>query len=254
MLFSVRDAKDTELRHFIVSCFVMSISGRWFLVTAGHCINHIERLKKLGGEIVECDLIDSLGSATKHPEPVNIPYNELGVMSFLDSPDDGSEPSDLSLDYGLIPLSPMYVDLLRKNNIRPLDERIWKDLPDHFEHYFVVGYPASLQEISVDRRVIKACSFPIERLDERPSVFPESKFPRLYGRIQADIESIEGLSGAPIFGVCTDDKGVSRYYLVALQSSWNPEGRLIAGNPISNFDSVLKDAVARLKERLDIAA
>src|SRR5260370_31904319 len=103
ILFSVRDTKNGPTRPVIMSCFVMAISVKWFLVTAGHCINDIEKLKKRGGEIVECDIIDSLGSATKHWEPVNFPYDEMGAMSFLDhDPDDGSESSDLSLDYGLI--------------------------------------------------------------------------------------------------------------------------------------------------------
>src|SRR5260370_35592646 len=126
LLFYVRDAENRPIRCFVVSTFVMEVSNNWFLITAGHCINEIEEVKKQGGEIVKCELIDYLGSATIDRNPIILPYSQLGAISLLNY---DSNLSDKSLDYGIIPLRPLYVEALKKNGIRPLTELFWRDLP-----------------------------------------------------------------------------------------------------------------------------
>ncbi|MGH7193449.1 MAG: hypothetical protein ACREJM_07930, partial [Candidatus Saccharimonadales bacterium] len=52
---------------------------------------------------------------------------------------------------------------------------------------------------------------------------------------EADIETIEGMSGGPIYGFRFDDRGNLRYHIVALQSSWLPKQRVIFACPFAVF-------------------
>ncbi len=70
-----------------------------------------------------------------------------------------------------------------------------------------------------------------------------------YGQIQlrADLKSIEGMSGGPIFGLKQQDAKQARYWPYAVQSSWWSEKRIVIGVPLPLVGTYLKD---RMKELL----
>ena len=69
--------RGADHRRFIITTFVMSIYEQWFLVTAGHCIENIEKLTEAGYKITRCWLIDSMGTGAAHRHP--IPFENKGV-------------------------------------------------------------------------------------------------------------------------------------------------------------------------------
>ena len=58
------------------------------------------------------------------------------------------------------------------------------------------------------------------------------------------LNSIVGMSGGPIFGFRRYPNGEQRYWVVALQSWWDPETRTIYGCPVPIFARLVAEAFA----------
>jgi hypothetical protein len=54
------------------------------------------------------------------------------------------------------------------------------------------------------------------------------------------LESIRGMSGCPIFGFATDEEGNWRHWIVAVQSGWYPNCRIIYA---TRFIEIVRDAI-----------
>lgn len=122
--------KDEVVDEFIVTCFVLSVGQKWFLITAGHCIAAIKERSKLGFELMGRYLDDSY-----HLNPVNydtIPLTTEGYQL-------GNE---YDFDCGVFVLSQYYKELLEKNNIQPLSEEVWEKQPPQVDFYKLLGIPA----------------------------------------------------------------------------------------------------------------
>jgi hypothetical protein len=74
-----------------------------------------------------------------------------------------------------------------------------------------------------------------------------TKFPQFIGRINAEISfSIEGMSGGPIFGLTEKSDGTDEYTVVALQSRWIQDRRIILGCPLRVFGGFISKHEAGL--------
>jgi hypothetical protein len=84
--------------------------------------------------------------------------------------------------------------------------------------------------------------FPVRRIDALPEDAKETTYKRFVGQIipELPIDSIEGMSGGPIFGFRYKDSEL-RYWIVALQSSWYQSSRVIFGCPLPTLASLLSD-------------
>src|SRR5262245_55374717 len=112
---------------FNFSGFILSIRGRWNLVTAGHILRKLES-GLIANQIAlnRCYLIDSYGPnpATDLPTP----------FTFEDAPKIYADQD--GLDFGLIGLSDYYTRLLLANGVLPFAEIDWVKQPQQFDAYF----------------------------------------------------------------------------------------------------------------------
>jgi hypothetical protein len=235
-IFSRSDKKFT----YIVTSFVLSVGDDWFLITAGHCLQYIDDYKKEGYKISKCYLLDSSGDGATHREPVIFTYEQQNPLYI---------PDDRERDYGIIPLSRYYQELLRKNNIIPLSEEVWKHQPKKPEHFVLMGVPEeyikegkNYLELATTINYIEKCDRPDSLPDTEPSLF--------YGKIilSAERKSIAGMSGGPIFAFETVNEQV-RYWLVALQSRWLPDSKIVVGCPTTFLGLVIEHALNNKKHR-----
>ena len=227
--------KDDEIQKFIVTSFVLSVLEQWFIVTAGHCISAINQLvNEHGYKITNCYLIDSFGLGAKHLSP--IPFDFVA-----------SNPVCLSekkeFDYGIIPLSSHYVNLLKANNIQPLNEEVWKKQPTHVDFYLLLGVPSQLTKLKSNNIEFITTQHRIKPVEEKPAEFPDTNWPLFYGRITLDesITNIEGMSGGPILGFYKNDKNELRYWLIALQSTWLEHSKIIKACPTRILGNYLEE-------------
>jgi len=217
----------------------MSVSGHWFLVTAGHCISTIEEIQESGYEIENCQLVDSMRTGTVDQMPLPFVYDKSRTFRLSE---------DLALDFGVIYLSNYYRALLEMNGIKPLSETVWKKQPESVDFYKLLGVPSQLTK-EVDSQVVFSTTLhPVERLSEKPEGFRHTDIPQFYGKVYLDDEvtSIEGMSGGPIFAFRRDSDGL-RYWLVAIQSRWLPESQSIAACPTDILGGALSNLLSRLE-------
>ncbi len=235
ILFSCKN--DNETQNFIMTSFVISVKDQWFLVTAGHCISAINQLvNEHGYKILNCYLVDSLGLDAKYRDP--IPFDFVS-----------SKPVCLGengeFDYGIISLSSHFKSLLEANNIQPLNEEVWKKQPANIDFYVLIGVPSQLTELELNKIEFTTTLHRIELLDKKPDEFPDTDWPLFYGRIILDesITDIEGMSGGPILGFYKNDRNELKYWLIALQSTWLKQSKLIKACPTHILGKFLEETL-----------
>ncbi|MBN2396227.1 MAG: hypothetical protein JXC36_07185 [Candidatus Atribacteria bacterium] len=231
-----------DIKHqFIITSFAFSVSGYWFLITAGHCFKLIrEEFIDNGWTLSSCSLIDFLGLNVKFMEP--IPFNfDINKAYFFPENDD-----DYSFDYGVYPLSSYYKELLLANNIKSLNEEVWKKQPNHIDVCAIIGIPSEL--INFNHRVeLVSCFLYADIIDEKPEGFKDTSLPRIYAKINLDngMGSIEGISGGPLLGFQKLENGELRYWLLGLQSRWYSPSQHIAACPTKILGLMLESTISK---------
>ncbi len=222
----------------IVTCFVLSVSGHWFLVTAGHWKEWINHRKNDGYQIIKCYLIDTLGEKPKHEEPIPFVYDDKTIIPLSE---------EKEFDYGIVHLSLYYRQLLEKNGIRALDEEVWKKQPSECDLYFLLGVPAMLVNQMVDSEYVRIVTtlHKVDRLEQRPKKFTETDVPLFYGQIAIGegVTDITGMSGGPIIGLKEKEDGQFKYWLIALQSTWLSDSKYIKGCQTKILGDYLEDLI-----------
>lgn len=229
-------ADDNAPRFAAYNGTLIDIKGAICFLTAGHVLADLQ--EKIGDsriEILETVLADTfgLGRVTDHPIPFDLKSEPLHIF---DDEDDG-------LDFGVIVLRPYYVGLLARNAVVALDEQRW--IHQHrvtFDGYALLGLPQEFSSPRVSESGAGAVSptiFRVVRLDAPPPDARPTRYPRFVGRIDKELplSSIEGMSGGPIFGFRIGAE--TRYWIVALQSSWFPGSRTVFGCLLPTIASLL---------------
>jgi hypothetical protein len=137
-------------------------------------------------------------------------------------------------------LSTYYLRLLDANGVVAIEEVNWKHqhtIP--FSRYALLGLPEEYTQAipsGAGGGLVSPTMISLDRLDA-PS---DSEYPRFAGKLseRAVVKSVAGMSGGPIFGYA-DGPDRMRYWLVALQSSWEPDSRTIYGCPMPVLASII---------------
>jgi hypothetical protein len=226
-------AEDFDIRALLVSTFVVSVRNVWFLVTAGHIFQQIGERLQSGRRIFKSRLLDGLTSTMKDPIPFDL---DLSSVWYIDR--DG-------YDYGLIPLHSFFARPLIHGGIRPLTEKHWTDTHDPVDEYYLLGFPSQGQIITVTSNVdggkihvdYGSPLLPIQRV-----IIPPDKLKtpndRFYAKVpittgkpgheETKLTDISGMSGGPIFAVNRVGQNKLSHWIIAVQSSWLPESRILA--------------------------
>jgi hypothetical protein len=204
-----------------ITATVLQASNRWFLLTSAHWFDDIERLINSGYKISSIRLVDSLSNQAEFKMAIPFSVSNFHPI-MLDSYDD-------EIDIAIIPLSPLYIDLLKRNDIQALDESMWKELPSQFDACWMFGLPAEIQISDNSHYSLTPLGLQVF-LDEDCFRVPKGKkYPRLFGKVETRgiIQSLGGMSGGPIL-IYSNNK----YWLIALQTRWNQDSRVIEAIPI----------------------
>lgn len=245
----VRRHSDGSLKGIetvVGSGFTMIYRRIVFLLTAGHIIQALDKELHAENSRLYVNVIDSLHYNAKHRNSLWLPYENLMRESVGNNDD---------IDYGFIIPDAITRACLEENSIIPVVPENWRNPPEEFDKYFLVGTPQELVEIdttSVPPRVIKVTGamIPVVATDD-PPVRLIKPFPRFYGQIdlapaerEVSIKSIGGMSGCPIIGM-NHGKDGSRYWFYAIQSGWDDES-VIAACPFKPFAEYLQERLDRV--------
>ena len=236
---------------------MVSVRGKWFLVTAGHALKEVAGALAAGRiRIVRSFLAAYFGNRATLRRLIPFHY-DVTAHKF-------EEDSKLGLDYGFIPLSELFRAGLEANGIEPLSAVHWKQLEAvRFSAYALLGFPEDLakdydKESKTDDPLdgsIGTVVISAERVDDK-SLIPDAEdewlklAPWFTGRITAETnQSIKGMSGGPIFGLCKMPDGTLGYTVVAIQSRWLPKNRFIFECPISLFGELVERFAAGIPDQ-----
>ena len=206
----------------IISGFVISMHGRWYWATAGHCLKRLDKqiqsgeLKIIGGGFADC-----FGWDAEFRETIPYSYEPKSALVLYGG--------TASLDFALLPLDQLIAKAFRKNGVIAVERAGWvKQHELEFSQYKVLGFPFHLQELDRALPAVRPVMLAIERIEDEEKSNDHGE--RFVGRIHPDakIEKIEGMSGGPIFGFRKDGNNWA-YHVVAIQSGWFDTKRIITG-------------------------
>jgi hypothetical protein len=232
--------KDDITAPYVVTTFVLSVQELWFLVTAGHCLQEVDKRKKEGYLIQKCYLMDSLGEGAKHFEPIIFTY-DLAKPQYM--------PDSREMDYGIIPLSTYYQGLLSTNNVTPLNEEVWRKQSINPEVFALIGTPDEFVQRDNDTVGVSTLLNWIDEC-EKPDHFPNTELPLFYGKVKlhSNQRSVLGMSGGPIFAF-EQVNGNYRYWLKALQSSWREQSEIVIGCPTTFLGNVIDKMISENEKK-----
>ena len=227
--------KGEDNHHYVFSSFVISIDDEWFLVTAGHCLREIEKVKKAGYTITKARFLDFGGLNAKHFQPIPFDYDS-STTAHLD---------DDKYDYGIIHITEYYRKLMESNEIIALNEETWEKQPTNPDFYFLLGIPDQLTKVTEDKIQITTTLHTVTECDTVPDGFEKTDAPTFYGEIHLDdnLTSIVGMSGGPLLSFKRTKSGELKYWLCAVQSRWIQRKKLIAACLMNPFASMVKDVM-----------
>jgi hypothetical protein len=217
---------ENEDRFFALAVCLFAVGDKWFMITAGHCIDEYLKLAKSPRAVITGRvLVDYFGTGAPHRDP--IPYNlEDEQYSYVDSEEQG-------LDFAVIQVSALLRKQLEANENLPLTPASWARADQFpFKSFYVFGFPAEgTDPFEIGGRpggMMRAELMPVRKLADDAS----HRFPRFKAEItdRGGLKSVKGFSGGPIFGVIYGENEI-RFYVVAIQSRWD-EVKIVFGCPI----------------------
>jgi hypothetical protein len=240
-----RNKPHEDARNYYTG-FILYSGGAYVWVTAGHCLAEIDEIlantESLGN--VRFQLIDTLHDATVSDLPVPFDYvSEKFRAAYWNRDGAGN---GLGHDYGAIFLRSHYARLLDANGIKPVGEDNWKNVPNEFDAYYMLGLPGE-RTCRNDRgqSVVRPSMFSVTKFPLKPDRYAEHVDPMFYATIDPDnnISNIQGMSGGPIIGFKNLGENNVRYWFLAVQSGWYKPERLICASPLEDLDQTIKDVV-----------
>ncbi len=227
---------------------LLFVEGALYFLTAGHVLKRLRELRDCESvEIEGAALADVFGYRRVSDTP--IPFDLRNAqLCFVDD-------EELGLDFGVIPIGPHHARLLAKNGMVALSEENWlKQHSVKFEGYAILGFPAEFvsERVSDSSTVrIEPTMFAVRGLEPAQD-YRRTQYPRFVGQVSEGLplKSLEGMSGGLIFGFRTEPQ--LTYWIVAIQSSWNPQTRMVYGCGLPVLASLMthwaKESIAVLQE------
>jgi hypothetical protein len=242
--------EEADLPPRFVTCSgtLLFVEGALYFLTAGHVLKALRELRDNENVAIEnASLADVFGHKRVSDTP--IPFDLRSAhLSFIDD-------EEMGLDFGVIPIGPHHARLLQKNGMVALTEENWIRQGDaEIEGYTMLGFPAELvsERVSESSTVhIEVAMFGVQRVElDRDE--PKTVYPRFVGQLGQNLpfKSIEGMSGGVIFGFQSEPQ--LRYWVVAIQSSWERQTRIVYGCSLPVLGSLMthwaRENVAILRE------
>jgi hypothetical protein len=226
-------------RQIVLSCVLLRVRTKDFLLTAGHSLRDIEYAISRGlFHIKSALLADIFGYQRRTNYP--IPYAfDLGRCHHAVDDQRG-------LDIGLIELDKYYVDLIKANGVLPIEEVNWAQQHQiSFNMYFALGFPSQLnpgENPQPGQTTLSPVLVPVRGVPELPQDLLRPNDERFWGKLPDDLPiDFDGMSGGPIFGVRMKPR--IEYWIIAIQNAWYSHRKLIVGNRVPTIGWLLEWAI-----------
>ena len=244
-----KDGRVSSRNNKVFSGWLLELHGRLFWVTAGHCLSEINDHIEAGHiRVTAGAFMDYLGYRAEFIHTVPFTYAVDSGFHIWDP--------EIGMDFAIIPLADLYGELFAKNNNVPITRINW--IHQHrltFDFYRILGVPEDrvfetarpdgTTIISVQPTWIAVNRILFEDALRAPTKpLPKSK-EWFFGRLDPGTgnQTVVGMSGGPIFGFRKSDAGDVLYHVVALQSWWDKDKRIVFGCSVPFFAEKVYEAM-----------
>lgn len=239
------DGTESEEHVAAYSGFFLTLGDNWYFVTAGHAFNEkdsgIHELQKQGRiRVTQCSINDYFRHSAQYISGIPVDFDSLPIFSVFDQANE--------LDFALIELRPFYVEALRANDVRPITDTDLDATHGYPELQLrVLGFPdeSTVRESGEESITtwLQPSFVAVERLPH-DAPLAKAKPKMIAARILADeLASPVGLSGGAVFALTrlSDDK--TGYWVVGIQSCWDPNTRTVYACPIQRAVDIFLDHI-----------
>ena len=152
-------------------------------VTAGHCMQWIDEELLAKPETyskIAFRFVDTLHGAGVSDLPISFDYVAQEHKAWLVHTNENG--SKVGQGIGVIFLLPHYSRAMAANKILPVGEANWKDVPESFDKYLMLGLPVEgVKPFAKNTMIATPSLIDITRLAEKPSVLPSRPIPCFTG-------------------------------------------------------------------------
>jgi len=242
------EGKATKETFFCYTGIIGELEGRWYLVTAGHCIQELKAaFQEPKIEVTGIALVGGFGADNKL---VAQPFHH-----FDDAPQNAVNNNEEGLDYGWMEIRPFYRHLLEQAGALPISLlEMNQPQTGNICNQIIVGFPENLVQKDMNSadwsQPIKGVIQPIMVTANVMNPLPDDIKPIanawFVGHLfeTSILDSAKGLSGAPILEVAEHTEGFV-FRIIALQSWWKNQRRIIFGCPTAIFVPRLLDEIRK---------
>jgi len=224
--------------------FLLRIGNVPLWVSAGHAVEEIKSIQTAQGiSHVNFGWADNCGIR----DATRIPFRFDSVSSFAFY--------EGGIDLGFVEIDGLALTAIESESGNEfLDVPAWQPFDkEKVVAHFLIGFPKEavrpIPELAVFAcsQVVTGCfCLPVEKVAFRPDGEPKAFWDEphaFYGQLKTTtVADVKGMSGGPVFAVTTDENQQMRYHLVAIQSKWIPDSRIIKGTPIEILIEPLVEA------------
>ena len=233
-----------DWKHTSLSGFVMSLGDQRVLLTAGHAPADLDkRLVTKEATIWGTSLCGSMGFKPTSEAPIPFAYEKQSRWVI--------QNRARGVDVAAIRLEPEVWSRMAANGVEALSiERILSFSESTFDEYAAMGIPMTTyekDEYEIDGEIAhegrsQLVLMPVT-LAEPPSDILPTEHPRIFFRPKTELstEQVNGMSGAPIFGLQIRENGTLKgYRVVAMQFGHRDDGLCVA-SPSEVFAGIVRD-------------
>jgi len=248
LILLVRQGSQEEFHVF--TGFLVERDGLLCWVTAGHCLESLQKVRSGEAEVVFAHWHDNYPREGARSIPT-----VLGELTWQFGSDEA--------DFGVVWVPPANQEAMRKNpKLKPFTQSSWSRPIDDAEGMYLVGYPTELRKQRL-RRVGNQSELtfeaPLVGIPVAELIDPAKRngsfwdYERcLYGRFDIaddELKSIVGASGGPLIALGRDENGRIWYQLVGVQSVWDSSTHHFRAIPIGGVVAYIDHVHARVRER-----
>lgn len=234
--------KDKEVHNLYTSGFLVELSGAWFLLTAGHWLEHeatgLKRQLAAGYRIDKIALADAFAGHTGSPLPFAFELDDwLAVYNDAEG-----------FDFAALPIHPFHRRGLEAVGASPIELHATGPAEFHDDSQLaLVGVPAeSFDKKGADTQM-KLVIMPL-------SPYTGDALPAKGDTVLAQlpvnptdpahrVANVVGMSGGPVFRIIKKADLQKKYWLVGIQSGWYEHSRVVRFCPIDSLVAALEELV-----------
>ncbi len=230
----------TPPRAWSSSCFFVIVNGHLLMCTAAHVIDEILEVMKSGVVLSHWHINDVF---TQPSGAIVYPFALMERERLYLRED------TLGLDYCLIYVDWLTTENIQRSGVRAITAERTANAAD-VDKLVLTGFASDYTKkdgVSISQRHYVLGVTEIERPDSwNPDQNQRSIFGLLDTAASEELDALDigGMSGGPIFGLIKQQDGFSLVRLVAVQSGWNRERRIITACPIGPFLAAVERLIA----------